>query len=103
MALREIRKAAGFRAAKEFATRLGIPPTTYARYEQKVEHIPMPTAIMLADYLDTTIDALVGRSHESAVGDKQRLYDMLSPRGKAEVDRFMAYQQWLDGKSSAGL
>lgn len=103
MALKEIRKAAGFRTAKEFAAELGIPPTTYARYEQKGEHIPMTTAIMMADYLNVTLDSLVGRvcGSEVEVGEQQRLYDLLSPRGKARVDEFMAYQQWLDGKSSA--
>ena len=100
MGLKEIRKAAGFKTAREFAEAIGVPPTTYARYEQKLEHIPMPNAIRMADYLNVTLDSLVGRVCESPieVGEQQRLYDLLSPRGKMEVDRFMAYQQWLDGR-----
>ena len=102
MELKEIRKAAGFKTAREFAEVMGIPPTTYARYEQKLDHIPMPNAIRMADYLNVTLDSLVGRvcGSEVEVGEQQRLYDLLSPRGKARVDEFMAYQQWLDGRFS---
>lgn len=59
--LKNIRKAAGFRTAKDFANSVGIPPTTYARYEQKPNHIPMVTAINLADWFNVPLDEIIGR------------------------------------------
>ena len=97
--LKDARKEAGYRTSKEFAERFGIPPTTYCRYEQKPNHIPMVTAINLADCLSVTLDGIVGRKCYEAggMGAQQAMYDSLSPRGKAEVDRFLAFQIWQDG------
>ena len=97
--LKDARKAAGFRTSKEFAEKVGIPPTTYCRYEQKPNHIPMVTAMNLADYFNVTLDAIVGRVCDGSNDEshEQSLYSSLSPRGKAETDRFMAYQAWVDG------
>lgn len=97
--LKDARKAAGFKTAREFAENVGIPPTTYARYEQKPNHIPMVTAINLADWFNVPLDAIVGRvcRTRGEIGAQQAAYELLSPRGKAEVDRFLAFQSWSDG------
>lgn len=97
--LKDVRKAAGFKTAKDFALSVGIPQTTYARYEQKPNHIPTITAINLADYFNVPLDTIIGRKcyTRSGAGAQQALYDSLSPRGKAEVDKFLAFQAWSDG------
>ena len=99
--LKDARKAAGFKTSKEFAEMAGIPPTTYCRYEQKPGHIPMTTAMKLADVLDITLDEVVGRKCYASrlLGPQQAMYNSLSPRGKAEVDRFLAFQAWSDGNT----
>ncbi len=97
VSLKDLRKAAGYRTASEFAEKVGIPNTTYARYEQRPSHIPMRQAVMLADFLDSPLDAVIGRERESGRGPQQHVYDMLSPRGKAATDEFMAFQLMRDG------
>lgn len=99
--LKDARKAAGFKSARDFAQRVGIPPTTYTRYEQKPSHIPMVTAMNLADWLNIPLDDVVGRVcyEKGGAGSQQAIYESLSPRGKAEVDRFLAFQAWSDGNT----
>ena len=97
--LKDARKAAGFKTSKDFAKKVGIPPTTYCRYEQKPNHIPMVTAINLADYFNVTLDAIIGRVCDGKTAEAQAtLYGSLSPRGKAEADKFIAYQAWMDAR-----
>ena len=98
--LKAIRKAFGYKTAKDFTDAFGVPQTTYARWEQHPECIPTKTLIRLADWFAVPIDDVVGRSGLLHEGAKQREYDRLSPRGRAEVDRFMQYQTWIDGKES---
>ena len=46
--LQRMRREAGFRSAKDFAERVGIPMSTYARYERAGDGpecgIPLPSA-----------------------------------------------------------
>jgi transcriptional regulator with XRE-family HTH domain len=77
--LLELRKAAGYRNANDFAEAHGIPASTYARYESNPDKIPMDRAWQLADALGTTIDAVVGRKAPGA-GHRAR-------RGSARVRR----------------
>ena len=102
VSLRQLRKGAGFRSASAFAEAVGIPSSTYARYERDSYSIPLNNLMKLADWLDVPMDWIVGRTCEQAVarGAQQDIYDRLSARGRLEVDRFMAYQMWLDGKES---
>ena len=96
VSLKDLRKAAGYHTALEFAELMGVPSTTYSRYEQKPSHIPLRQAIAFADFLDAPLDAVVGRERESGRGPQQHVYDMLSPRGRAACDEFMAYQLFRD-------
>jgi len=70
--LKNVRKAAGFKTAKDFATGVGIPPTTYARYEQKPNHIPMVTAMNLADWFNVPLDKIVGRVCIDDEGERKK-------------------------------
>lgn len=98
-ALQELRKAAGFKTAKEFAAEMGIPPTTYSRYEATPDKISVEQAWKLADRLGVSIDLVVGRAALDAPaadprdlrGPVQRAYDALSPRLRSSADEFLAF------------
>ena len=81
--LRDARKAAGFSSAGKFAETIGIPTPTYARYEMDHDgpntSMPIANAWKIADALDTTIDAIVGRGERPEGGKVQRFYDGLDP------------------------
>lgn len=63
--LQRLRREAGYRSAKDFAEQVGIPSSTYARYERAVEGpdcgIPLSSAWQIADALGCSIDLVVGR------------------------------------------
>ena len=63
--LLELRKAAGYRNAGDFAEAHGIPTSTYTRYESNPNKIPLDRAWQLADFLNSTIDVIVGREAPS--------------------------------------
>lgn len=98
-ALQDLRKSTGYKTSKEFAALMGIPATTYSRYENEPEKIPLKTAWVLADKLGCSIDLIVGRTALDAPqsgaddlrGRVQRLYDDLSPRLKESLDDYMAF------------
>ena len=64
--LQRLRREAGYRSAKDFAAVLGIPTSTYARYERQPEGpdcaIPLSSAWQIADALGCSIDLVVGRT-----------------------------------------
>ncbi len=98
-ALQDLRKSAGYKTSKEFAALMGIPPTTYSRYEGAPEKIPLKTAWALADKLGCSIDLVVGRASLEAPesgaddlrGPVQRLYDDLSPRLQGSLDDYLRF------------
>lgn len=98
--LREARLEAGYSTMKEFAESIGIPVSSYARYERVHDWqnagLPISTAWMIADALDTTIDAIVGRSGRPLGGKVQQFYDNLSNANKARMDQFMSYVGYLE-------
>lgn len=63
--LQRVHRGAGYASAKDFAAEVGIPETTYARYERAPETpqcgIPMANACAIADKLGCSIDLVVGR------------------------------------------
>lgn len=92
--LQELRKEAGYRTAKDFAEALDVPPTTYARYEQSPDKIPLKQAWLIADKLDCSIDAVVGREHVEVSemrGEIQRFYDDVSDENKHLLDEFIDF------------
>lgn len=100
--LQTLRKAAGYRTSKEFAQSIGIPPTTYMRYEQCSDgmesRIPLKAAWVIADALGCTIDMLVGRIDITNRDENvQFFYDHLS---KSSQERFDEYMQFLEYRDS---
>lgn len=92
--LQELRKEAGYRTAKDFAEALDVPATTYARYEQTPEKIPLRAAWNIADALGCSIDAVVGREHvdvDAMRGEVQKFYDSVSDDNKQLLDEFFSF------------
>ncbi|MBR1828139.1 MAG: helix-turn-helix transcriptional regulator [Atopobiaceae bacterium] len=96
-ALSDLREGAGYRNAKEFAAVLGVPASTYSRWERGAQGpasaIPMAAAWAIADKLGCTIDAVVGRDSEpEAEGkDLNAFYRSLSEGGQRILDEFAQY------------
>ena len=94
--LQRLRREAGYRSAKEFAEALGIPGSTYARYERAGDGadcgIPLPAAWQIADALGCSIDLVIGREDIDAPEPEgiQPRYDALSPEGRALVDSYLS-------------
>ena len=92
--LLELRKAAGYRNAGDFAEAHGIPTSTYTRYESNPNKIPLDRAWQLADILNSTIDVIVGREAPSpscSRGNVQLEYDSLTPEARALADEFREF------------
>lgn len=101
--LLEIRKAAGYPTAREFAEAAGLAESTYTRYESNPEKIPLKVAWDLADRFHVTIDQVVGRDTQAKGdprGEQQRAFDELSPRSQEEAADFMAYLAARDERAS---
>lgn len=84
MRLIEVRKERGL-SQKEAAARLGIPLSTYRKYEYEERQIPVDVLAGIADSYDVSIDYLVGR--DMMEGDMQKaqlssIFDMLDPDGR---------------------
>lgn len=102
--LADLRKAAGYRSSKEFAAVLGIPATTYSRYERNLADpesgIPLRAAWAIADKLNCSIDAVVGRSSDdedaAANHDLNMFYRSLSESGKTMLDEYVKFLDFRD-------
>ncbi|WP_288735190.1 helix-turn-helix domain-containing protein [uncultured Enorma sp.] len=102
--LLELRRAAGYKNANDFAEAHGIPASTYARYESNPDKIPMDRAWQLADILGTTIDAIVGRKAPApgtARGEVQLEYDGLTPEARQLADELREFVLMKDEKIRA--
>ncbi|WP_165043063.1 helix-turn-helix domain-containing protein [Adlercreutzia sp. ZJ138] len=100
--LAELRRAAGYRSSRDFAAVLGIPATTYSRYERNLSDpesgIPLRAAWAIADKLHCSIDAVVGR--DAAAGEDGRdlaaAYRTLSAGGKERFDEYLQFLAFRD-------
>lgn len=71
--LQEMRTAAGFKSAREFAEHLGMSVGTYTQYEQGYRNFSLEKAWEFADALHCTLDELAGREWpRSEMGPAQR-------------------------------
>lgn len=95
--LQRLRREAGYRSAKDFAQVLGIPASTYARYERQDDGpsmaMPLASAWAIADALGVPIDLVVGRADidAEAAAPVQERYDALTGRGRDLVDSYLAF------------
>lgn len=95
--LQRLRREAGFRSAKEFAERIGIPTSTYARYERAGDGaecgIPLPSAWQIADALGCSIDLVVGRADIDAHDENpiQTRFNALTREGRSFVESYLTF------------
>lgn len=100
--LANLRRAAGYRSSKDFAAVLGTPATTYSRYERTLgdpdSGVPLRAARAIADKLNCTIDAVVGRDEveDSNGRDLNALCHSLSDEGKKRLDDYLLYLDFSD-------
>ena len=108
--LQRLRREAGYRSARDFAAELGIPASTYSRYERQPEGpgmaVPLSAAWAIADRLGCSIDLVVGREDIDAPDEHpvQSRYDALSGGGRGLVDGFLDFveQSEADGPRPQG-
>lgn len=100
--LRALRRAAGYRTGKELAEALGVPKTSYSRWERSPQgpdsRIPMRQAWAMADLLGCTIDDVVGREADGD-GEGRRLlaaYRALSEGSRARLDEYLQFLSFRD-------
>ena len=96
-ALSDLRAEAGYKNAKDFATALGVPTSTYSRWERGAQapesSTPLSAAWAIADKLGTTIDVIVGREAkpEPEGRDLNAFYRRLSEGGQRFLDEITQY------------
>ena len=101
--LQRLRREAGYRCAKDFARELGIPESTYARYERAAEGpacgIPLANAWAIADELGCTIDLVVGR--ESTYARTRDAFQLrraaLTEPARAKLDSYLTFLELTEG------
>ena len=99
--LLELRRAAGYKNASEFALVHKMSVSTYTRYESSPDKIPMGAARQLADIFGTTIDAIVDREAPDPAcmrGEVQLEYDGLTPEARALADELREFVLMKDEK-----
>lgn len=100
--LAELRKAAGYRSSKEFAATLGIPATTYSRYERTLANpensVPLRAAWAIADKLNCSIDVIVGRANDDITSNHNLniFYRSLSDSGRTMLDEYVKFLDFRD-------
>lgn len=100
--LQRMRREAGFRSAKDFAERVGIPMSAYARYERAGDGpecgIPLPSAWAIADALGCSIDLVVGREDIDTVLDDsiQERVEALSRTGREMHDDYLRFLEFRE-------
>lgn len=105
--LQRMRREAGYRSAKDFAESVGIPMSTYARYERAGDGpecgIPLPSAWAIADALGCSIDLVVGREDIDAAPDEsiQARIEALDAPALDSLENYLAFlESRADGTRS---
>ena len=102
--LQRLRREAGYRSAKEFAEALGIPGSTYARYERAGDGadcgIPLPAAWQIADKLGCSIDLVIGREDIDASCRKNTINERIESLSYSSLELLESYLQCLEYRDS---
>lgn len=99
--LKQLRREAGYRSARDFADHLGIPCPTYSRWEQRPTSMPLKAAWAIADDLGTSIDAIADRTDPEPaekVDPLRESYEQLSPVSRAMFDEYLIYLTYREGR-----
>lgn len=90
--LQKMRKAAGYKSAKDFALHMGMKPGTYIDYEQGRRVFMLDKAWEFADEFECTLDELVGRKSKiDSLDDpsEQELVECYRSSTKDRQDRIL--------------
>ncbi len=102
--LQRLRRQAGFRSAKEFAAKVGIPSSTYSRYERAPEGpccgIPIASAWAMADALGCSIDHVVGRA-DIEQGPKSDLGGRIAAMNVLDREIVTAFVEFVERRGAA--
>ena len=103
MRLKELREAKGLNM-KETARLLSIPYTTYVNYEKGQREPTSEVLIMLADFFDTSVDYIVGRTI-SQVRTSSSLNEVFPPPFAMEPDEIDIIKKYrrLDPRGQAAV
>lgn len=105
--LQRMRREAGYRSAKDFAESVGIPMSTYARYERAGDGpecgIPLPSAWAIADALGCSIDLVVGREDIDNVlgGSIQERVEALSRTGREMLEDYLRFLEFREDATAS--
>lgn len=103
--LQRLRRQAGFRSAKDFAEALGIPSSTYTRYERAGGGtdcgIPLSAAWQIADRLGCSIDLVVGREDIDAPRPCESMEDRINSLSRMGMEMLDDYLRFLEYRDDA--
>lgn len=105
--LQRMRREASYRSAKDFAESVGIPMSTYARYERAGDGpecgIPLPSAWAIADALGCSIDLVVGREDIDNVlgGSIQERVEALSRTGREMLEDYLRFLEFREDATAS--
>lgn len=98
--IRELRESKGLNM-KETARLLGMPYTTYVNYEKDQREPTSEVLIQLADFFETSVDYLVGRTNFSPIVSSPRVFPScfsIEPEEEKMIVKFRALDE--RGKSA---
>lgn len=103
MRLKELRESKGLNM-KETARLLSIPYTTYVNYEKGQREPTSEVLILLADFFDTSVDYLVGRttSHVRTTPVHGEIVPPQFPMEPEEIELIKKYRK-LDPRGQAAV
>lgn len=95
--LKQLRKSKNM-TQEELAHKLGIARTTYSSYEQGRREPDYETLLLIADFFDTSVDALLGRKEVGTVAT--HVNPELTEEEQEDVDKYIDFiiSQRKDGK-----
>ncbi|MEE8825162.1 MAG: helix-turn-helix transcriptional regulator [Lentilactobacillus sunkii] len=78
---------------EQMASKLGVPRTTYAAYEQNHREPDDAMKIKIADFFDVTVDFLVGRKVNDDLTVAAHMDDNLTEEQKKNIHEFIEFQK----------
>lgn len=81
--IRELRESAGYKSQQSFADAFGVAQSTVGGWEAGKREPNFQTLMRLADFFDTTLDYLLGRTSEAPFSKSNISSDDLSDVGRS--------------------
>lgn len=92
-----VRQEHGYKHAKDLAEAIGVPVSTYARYERgDGTNIPTVNLLRIAETLDVSVDELFARPKRTEDEELAHRIHLLSPVKKAMMLSYLDYLSKTD-------